>query len=91
MEPTTIKIAFGGQEVVYHLIETNAPRAFDYGGVIELYQGDGKRYILVQDESMAYQEGRNRSGMYTFAPSGDLTERAIADDLWRHLLDINGN
>ena len=90
MEPTTITIAIGGHEVTYHLIETNAPRAFDYGYVIVLYDGqDNQRFMLVPDEFLAHQEGRNRSGMYSFEATGDIDETAIADLLWVHMRQYN--
>ena len=86
MEPTTITIAIGGREVTYNLVETDAPPAFDYGYVIVLYEGqDNQRFILVPSESMAHQEGRNRSGMYTFEAINLLDTAAIAQLLWEHM------
>ena len=87
MEATTIKIAIGNREVTFHLIETNATREYDYGYVIVLYEGDNsQRFLLVPDESLAHQEGRNRSGMYTFIPSGEIDEAAIIWELWAHMM-----
>lgn len=86
VEPTTVAVSIGGQEVVYHLIETNAPPAFDYGYVIVLYVGlEGQRFILVPAESLAHQKGRNLSGMYSFEPSSEFDEHFITGLLWAHV------
>ena len=86
VEPTTVIISIGGQEVEYHLIETNAPTAFDYGYVMVLYVGlEGQRFILVPEESLGHQEGRNRSGMYSFEPSSEFDRHFITGLLWEHM------
>ena len=87
---TQLKIQIGGHEMTYHLIETNAPPAFDYGYVIVMYAGDnGQRFILVPDEFLAYQGDRNRSGMYSFEASNLLDEAAISHLLWEHMRRYN--
>ncbi len=82
MEQTQVTISIGKQERTYGLYETNAPAAYDYGGVLEIYDGGGTRLLLVPANQADYQAGRNASGSYTFKASDDIPESAIADDLW---------
>lgn len=53
----------------YTLLRTRAPKAYDYGYVIEIGRMDGEfgeeRMVAIPKESVAYQSGRYSSGMYT--------------------------
>ena len=82
MAQTEIEVSIGGRAVTYQLFETNAPKAYDHGGTLELYEGGGQRFILVPAEQADYQKGRNGSGLHTFIASSDIPAGAIADQLW---------
>lgn len=53
----------------YRLLRTRAPKAYDYGYVIEVGRMDGEngeeRLVAMPKENVAYQSGRYSSGMYT--------------------------
>lgn len=53
----------------YKLLRTRAPKAYDYGYVVEIGRMDGEfgeeRLVAMPKESVEYQSGRYSSGMYT--------------------------
>lgn len=48
----------------YRLINTTAPRAYDYGYVLELYDGGEQRVVAIPDDYVDYQVARYESGLY---------------------------
>jgi len=51
----------------YIVGETRAPRAYDYGGIIEL-EGGETRIVAIPDATVPMQTARYASGMYAFKP-----------------------
>ena len=53
--------------------QTNAPRSYDYGYVIELYSAENplERVVLIPDRHAEYQTLRYKSGMHTWEPVDD--------------------
>lgn len=53
----------------YKLFRTRAPKAYDYGYVVEVGRVDGRdkeeRLVAIPLERIEYQSGRYSSGMYT--------------------------
>jgi hypothetical protein len=93
MDTTTrVTIKIGDREERYVLAHTTAPKAYDYPGALELYDGapEGEdkrdRYILVREEQIEYQRGRNFSGLHTFTTEDLLIQnRDIEENLWRRI------
>ena len=77
-----ISVTIGKDTRTFVLVKTNAPKAYDYGGTIELYDGSYadvvERYLLVDAERWTYQQGRNQSGMYTFDMDDDVFDETLA-------------
>lgn len=48
----------------YTLVETRAPRAYDYHGVIQVEDGGSSRIVAIPDEDLPIQSARYQSGMY---------------------------
>jgi len=70
---TQVGAIIGTWERSWILAETNAPASYDAGTTLTLYEGGGLRTILVDVEDEDWQEGRYRSGMYSYEPhDGDL-------------------
>ena len=92
-KPLTIKVTIGRFDKEYVLVETTAPREYDGHGTLEIYEDSGldaPRMILVEKANMLWQEGRNRSGLYTFdtqedALNPDTMKRFIEDRLYKRL------
>lgn len=87
---TTIKIEIGSRREEFVLVETNAPRAYDHGAALEVYDAshDGKtsRYLLLPAHDLAWQQGRNASGLHTCVTDGLLLdERDLSRFLWQRL------
>ena len=91
---TTIKVQIGDDSREFLLFRTNAPKAYDSGGSIELYDGsysqDGKtvheRYVLIPVEQEGWQRGRNMSGLHTFETEETILEGPeLARYLWLRL------
>jgi hypothetical protein len=87
---TTVAVQIGERKETFVLFQTNAPQAYDHGAAIELYDGtiDGKveRYVLIPEEAVEWQRGRNGSGMKSFVTEDViLDERDLAGYLWKRL------
>lgn len=92
---TTINVKIGNREETFVLIQTNAPRAYDCGAAIELYDGthqvDGRerieRYVLIPEKQLEWQRHRNGSGLHTCNTEDVilLDEDDLAQYLWKRL------
>lgn len=87
---TKVNVQIGKRSEVFVLAETNAPRAYDYGYCIELYDatvsGRTSRYILLPEVSVEYQRGRNASGLHSLVTEGLLLDSEdMAQRLWQRL------
>ena len=86
----TVHVAIGSRKEDFVLIETNAPKNYDHGAAIELYDGtyDGEidRYVLVPARDLAWQRNRNATGLHS-AVTEELTldEDDVARFLWKRL------
>ncbi len=70
---TQVGVHIGQFKRSYVLAETDAPKRYDGFGTLELYEGGGKRTILVDIEHEEWQEGRYQSGLFTYETyDGDL-------------------
>lgn len=87
MNRVEVTIAIGKDSRTFVLFRTNAPPAYDYGGVIVLtdlsYEGTVERYALVPREAAESQRLRNASGLHTFETDLLLDERDVAHYLWQ--------
>jgi hypothetical protein len=70
-----IKIKVGTQtfEANYIVGLTSAPRAYDYYGVIQVEEGDG-RIVAIPEGDRFMQEGRYMSGLHSFVPLKEQDE-----------------
>ena len=82
-----ITVTIGQATVNYQLCETSAPKAYDGGSVMELFDGGvGKLlYILVREDTLKWQTLRNRSGTYDLVPTDAIPEIDIELRLWKRL------
>ncbi|HKW13092.1 MAG TPA: hypothetical protein VJS69_01260 [Candidatus Krumholzibacteria bacterium] len=91
---TTLTLAFHGADIAitYVLGVTSAPPAFDAFGTLTLYdsgsdswQGGPKRerYVLIQQQHESWQEGRYRSGLFSYERSDALPAADIAARLYK--------
>jgi len=81
-----VKICF--DEVLYHLRQTRAPRAYDGFGTIQLadYGGEDGRLVMIRDEHANWQIPRYQSGNFAcWKPEHDVRKEA-REELWRRLL-----
>ena len=88
----TITIAIGGdtaEPVIYHPVETNAPKDYDGFGTFEVATyntGDGeRRIVLIRSEHYQWQTMRYSSGMNRWQEA-EYDEAAITEVLWKRLL-----
>jgi hypothetical protein len=96
---TTITVTIGKDTRTFALYQTNAPKAYDHGQAIELYDGthmdrstatrEGRaprevieRYVLIPEDAVEWQRGRNGSGLRTFDTDDTILD---ADELARYL------
>jgi len=84
----TVTVTIGNNSAKYHVKQTRAPKAYDGFGTFTLQHGlpDDNRLVMVRDEHLRWQEGRNGSGLGTFLaePQGfDLHDVEVA--LWNKL------
>lgn len=84
-------IAIGSRSETFVLIQTNAPKAYDCGGAIELYDGTHgtvvERYVLIPEDQLDWQRGRNGSGLHSVVTDNLLLDETdIARTLWRRML-----
>lgn len=87
---TTITVTVDGETRRFTLVHTNAPPAYDSGGAIQLagYETEGKwdRYILIPSDQLAWQQGRNASGLHSCETDDLLIDPSeIRVRLWRKL------
>lgn len=92
-DPVTLTVTIGPRTETFQAFETNAPKAYDHGAVLELYDGTyieaGRqkihRVILVPVKDVPWQTGRNHSGLHTLDPETLLDPDQIAAALWQRL------
>lgn len=83
VQPTNITVTIGKDIVTYELWTTRAPRGADYNYVMELYEGDGLRYVLIPIQHVPYQTTRYGSFLGADTrPSNDMDQTHIAEKLW---------
>lgn len=67
-----ITIKVGSYEQIFVIIETNAPKEYDYNGTsFEVCTYNKRRWIAVDKERIQYQTGRYSSGLYACEPCFD--------------------
>jgi len=81
-DATIITVRIGMREETYALVETTAPKAYDYGTTLELQSGGELRYVLAPVRIAESQIARYRSGLYATAPHDVLDEEWLATFLW---------
>jgi hypothetical protein len=99
MDKVTIKVTIGEFTKEYILVETTAPRQYDGHGTLEIYEDSGldaPRMILVEKDNLAWQEGRNRSGLYTFdatrySDTQNSMKQFVEDRLYKRLIRNEDN
>jgi hypothetical protein len=87
----TIRVRIGNgedNEVLYHIRQTRAPKAYDGFGTIELQDvgGDIGRFVLIRDEHFNWQSGRYSSGMFACAAPDAIDAEDVKKVLWQRLL-----
>ena len=91
-ERSKFTIKLGNFERTYVYLKTKAPAAYDHGGVIEIRNDLNiavadedlhRRYILVPEEAVEWQIGRNRSGLYVteFEEVDEWMARSLSQEL----------
>ena len=80
-----LTVRIGDREQTYTLVETTAPREYDYRGTIEVSRFDANRFVLVPVLQLTAQVPRYLSGLYVGTPSDLYTEPALQDALWSKL------
>lgn len=63
-----IVVKIGTSEKTFELFRCTAPKAYDYGYVINLMETCKDRIIAIPTENSHYQRARYASGLYTAAP-----------------------
>jgi hypothetical protein len=69
-QQATYRLALGDTVLNYRLFWTNAPRRYDAGTTLTLYEDGARdsneyhRYILVEERQVEWTRGRNASGLY---------------------------
>jgi hypothetical protein len=84
----TVEINVGttGFAQSYTVVETRAPRAYDYHGVIQVEDGGTTRIVALPDEDAPIQTARYQSGMYGVRAVEDADEGTLLDLLVARLL-----
>jgi hypothetical protein len=87
---TKVAVQIGERKETFVLFQTNAPQAYDHGAAIELYDGtvDDKveRYVLIPEETVEWQKGRNGSGLKTMNTDDVILDEAeLTRYLWKRL------
>lgn len=87
----SIKITIGHISMEYAIVSTTAPVAYDYGYVIPVQEGGGKRFVAMPLEHVEYQTARYSSGMYhhEIVDKAHLT-RHVAEELFKRLFVKEG-
>lgn len=87
---TKITVTIGDRKETFVLFQTNAPKAYDHGAAIELYDGThgGKieRYVLIPESALEWQQNRNASGLHSCDTEDMILDEAeLARYLWQRL------
>jgi len=79
----TVEINVGttGFAQSYTVVETRAPRAYDYHGVIQVEDGGSSRIVAIPDEDVQIQTARYQSGMYGAAAVSEYADESTLLDL----------
>lgn len=86
-----VTVQIGPLTESYELVRTTAPPVADGGGVVEIYDdGQGTRYVLVPESQLAWQEGRNHSGLWSFQVTDAIDQRSLSQQLWKRLVRKEG-
>ncbi|MGI8546734.1 MAG: hypothetical protein ACR2M1_05275 [Gemmatimonadaceae bacterium] len=85
--PTVLPISIGQASIAYRLYETNAPPSYDGFRSLTVYDSgpgpDRARYVLIEDDQLAWHLDRYASGLHRAVPS-DVFD---SDDLARRIFD----
>ena len=96
-QTVNVTIKIGPIEHDYVLIRTNAPARYDAGGSLEVHDSshtpkDGtpiiERYVLIPTDQLAWQRGRNSSGLRSTVTDPEellIDARDVATTIWRRL------
>lgn len=71
-------------DVVYDILQTRAPKAYDYDYVLRLDESEGSgrepvRTVAIPERYTEYQSDRYASGLFHPAPVEDMSEKAVLD------------
>ena len=82
----TLTIRVNEDQVVYHVRETRAPKAYDGFGTFTIseYHGYG-RLVAIRDEHYAWQTGRYSSGIFACEPPEYFDQKAIETEIWKRI------
>ena len=81
-----VTVRIGDREQTYTLVETTAPREYDYRGTLEISRFDANRFVLVPVLQLTTQVPRYLSGLYVGTPSDLYNEEALQDAVWNKLI-----
>jgi hypothetical protein len=82
----TLPVTIGHDDpVVYHVMETDAPQAYDGFGTFAIDEYNGERTVLIRDEHFTWQTMRYSSGNHWSRPCL-VGEQAIREILWKRIL-----
>lgn len=70
----------------YTIVETRAPKAYDYHGVIQLEASSEGRFVAIPQGDLAVQEARYASGLYGSRTVEDTPADYVLDVLLQKLL-----
>jgi hypothetical protein len=87
-EPTNVRLQIGGINITYHLYETNAPVDYDGFGTHTFYLTGDTRYVLIDEQHVAWQTGRYGSGLHRAQPCDLVNEDYIAERLMKALYSV---
>jgi hypothetical protein len=82
----TVSVTIGKHtafNVVYDVVRTRAPIAYDYGYVLrlgDLDMGD-ERIVAIPEQYTEYQSNRYASGLFSPAPVEDMSEEDVLDSI----------
>ena len=72
MIEVTFKAGARRIECEFQAFRTTAPKDYDSGSTIELYEGGGERVVLIRSGEVEWHRGRYASGLYGLTPEEDL-------------------
>jgi hypothetical protein len=89
--PTTVTVKIGDHSRTFQLMVTTAPKSYDHGQTLEVYDGGDVRYLLVPEQAVEWTIGRNSSGLYPTAANDEMDAAACESRLWEAMyLGFNG-